>query len=412
MSTASALRTPAPAGEAAATAADPTAADLLAAYRPGPDRALLATPTRTLLAEGVHRTVDDPAAVGRLLGGGGAATGSAATGGAASGGGRLVVGAIPFDPGAPARLFVPERVRRAGPVAPPAGGPSPDAPTGEGRWRSRPVPEPDGYRAAVAEAVRRLAGDSPLEKVVLARTLELTAPGGSDLAAMAARLVHRDPRGYTFAVPAGGAATLIGASPELLVSRRGTRVVSNPLAGSAARSADPVEDRLRAEALLESAKDLTEHAFVVDAVRAALAPFCAELAVPARPVLLRTAAMWHLSSTVTGVLREPATSALELALALHPTPAVCGTPTAQARAAIGELEPFDRGLYTGVVGWGDASGDGEWVVTLRCAEAEGDLLRLFAGAGVVAASDPELELAETAAKFRTFLHAVGLADAR
>ncbi len=177
-------------------------------------------------------------------------------------------------------------------------------------------------------------------------------------------------------------------------------------------SADPVEDLRRAEELLHSEKDLAEHAFVADAVRAALAPYCAELIVPERPTLLRTAAMWHLSSTVTGILREPSTTALELALALHPTPAVCGTPTDRARAAIGELEPFDRGLYTGVVGWGDATGDGEWVVTLRCAEADGDRLRLFAGAGVVAASDPELELAETSAKFRTFLHVLGLEDAR
>ncbi|GLW55581.1 isochorismate synthase [Kitasatospora phosalacinea] len=417
MTTAPALRPPATSSGAATAVTGATGADLLAAYRPGPDRALLATPTRTLLAEGVHRSVEDPAEAGRLLAA--ARAGGRGEGGdgdgderGEDGGQRLLVGAIPFAPGAPARLFVPERVRLAGPVAPTAPAPSATDLAGEGRWRSRPVPEPEGYRAAVAEAVRRLAGDSPLEKVVLARTLELTAPGGSDLAAMAARLVQRDPHGYTFAVPAGGAATLIGASPELLVSRRGSRVVSNPLAGSAARSADPVEDRLRAEALLQSPKDLAEHAFVVDAVRAALASFCTGLTAPERPTLLRTATMWHLSSTVTGTLREPATSALELALALHPTPAVCGTPTAQARAAIGELEPFDRGLYTGVVGWGDASGDGEWVVTLRCAEADGDLLRLFAGAGVVAASDPDLELAETAAKFRTFLHAVGLADAR
>ncbi|MFJ5228707.1 isochorismate synthase [Kitasatospora sp. NPDC088391] len=391
MTTAPELRTPAAV----------TGSDLLAAYRSGPDRAFLTTPTRTLLAEGVHRAVEDPAEAARLL--------AAAR---PDGGRRLLVGAIPFAPGAPARLFVPERVRQAGPVPPPAGAPLPTGPTADGRWQRRPVPGPDGYRTAVAEAVRRLAGSGPLEKVVLARTLELTAPGGADLAAMAARLVHRDPHGYTFAVPAGGGATLIGASPELLVSRRGGRVVSNPLAGSAARSADPVEDRRRAEALLESAKDLGEHAFVVDAVRSALAPHCTDLAVPVRPTLLRTAAMWHLSSTVTGVLRDPATSALDLALALHPTPAVCGTPTALARDAIGELEPFDRGLYTGVVGWGDEHGDGEWVVTLRCAEADGDRLRLFAGAGIVAASDPELELAETAAKFGTFLQAVGMAGDR
>lgn len=119
--------------------------------------------------------------------------------------------------------------------------------------------------------------------------------------------------------------------------------------------------------------------------------------------------MWHLSTTVTGTLADPATSSLDLASALHPTPAVCGTPTETARAVIAESEPFDRGAYTGMVGWQDADGDGEWVVTIRCAEAEGRSLRLFAGAGVVAASSPEAETAETAAKFRTFLSAVGAA---
>ncbi|SCE56003.1 isochorismate synthase [Streptomyces sp. Termitarium-T10T-6] len=128
---------------------------------------------------------------------------------------------------------------------------------------------------------------------------------------------------------------------------------------------------------------------------------------PARPTLIRTATMWHLSTTVTGTLRSPDASALELALALHPTPAVCGTPTQTAREVIAETEPFDRGFFTGVIGWGDAEGDGDWVVTIRCAEAEERMLRLYAGAGVVAASEPEAETAETAAKFRTFLSAVG-----
>ncbi len=146
----------------------------------------------------------------------------------------------------------------------------------------------------------------------------------------------------------------------------------------------------------------------MDAVREALAPYCRTLDVPARPTLVRTATMWHLSTTVTGEPADPAVSALELACALHPTPAVCGTPTATAREVIGELEPFDRGAYTGMVGWGDAGGDGEWVVTIRCAEAEERTLRLFAGAGVVEQSSPEAETAETGAKFQTFLQAVGV----
>lgn len=145
----------------------------------------------------------------------------------------------------------------------------------------------------------------------------------------------------------------------------------------------------------------------MDAVHQALAPHCTGMTVPARPTLIRTATMWHLSTTVTGTLSSPGTSALDLAMALHPTPAVCGTPTRTARQVIAETEPFDRGFFTGVVGWGNADGDGEWVVTIRCAEAEERTLRLYAGAGIVAASEPEAETAETAAKFRTFLSAVG-----
>lgn len=251
------------------------------------------------------------------------------------------------------------------------------------------------------------------DKVVLARTLQLDTEGPLDLPAMLQRLARRDPHGYSFAVPSGPGRTLLGASPELLVSRHGDRLTANPLAGSTPRSADLAEDVRRAAALLESAKDLHEHAVVVDAVHKALAPFCTDLDVPERPTLVRTATMWHLSTTVTGELADPAASALDLACALHPTPAVCGTPTGHARDVIGELEPFDRGHYTGMVGWSDARGDGEWVVTIRCAEAEETAdgtgrLRLFAGAGVVADSSPEAERAETGAKFRTFLDAVGV----
>ncbi|WP_405012628.1 isochorismate synthase [Kitasatospora sp. NBC_01539] len=387
----------------------PSAGDLVAGYRAGPAAALFAGPTGTLLAEGVRQAVPDPADVARVL----REAADRDTPGTADRPARpLVVGAIPFAPDRPAELFVPAAVHWAPPAAddpllrlPPPAAASP-------AWRQQPQPAPVLYRAAVAEAVRLMGRDPELRKVVLARTLQLTSPGGADLRAMLHRLIHRDPHGYTFAVPAGGAATLVGASPELLVSRRGRAVVSNPLAGSAARSADPAQDAARGAALLESAKDRAEHAFVVDAVRRSLAPFCAELHVPEGPELIRTAAMWHLSTTVTGTLADPAVSALDMALALHPTPAVCGTPTSAARELIGGLEPFDRGLYTGVVGWGDAAGDGEWVVTLRCAEVEGDRLRLFAGAGVVADSRPDDELAETAAKFRTFLHAVGLEEGK
>ncbi|MEV8477333.1 chorismate-binding protein [Streptomyces sp. NPDC051173] len=348
------------------------ATSLLDAYEPGRAR-FFASPTRTLLAHGerarvphgdtplarrVTETLDAQRLAGHRT--------------------PLVVGTVPFDPTAPAELAVPEAVRWAPALA--------DDPLialhAAARWDIRPVPGPAAYGAAVAEAVRRMKrGD--FAKVVLARTLELRSDRELDLPALLQRLARRDPGGYTFAVPSGPGRTLLGASPDL------------------------AEDVRRAAALLQSEKDLHEHSVVVDAVRDALAPYCRTLDVPLRPTLVRTAAMWHLSTTIGGELADPAVSALELAAALHPTPAVCGTPTRTAREVIGELEPFDRGHFTGMVGWGDANGDGEWVVTIRCAEAEERTLRLYAGAGVADRSSPEAETAETGAKFRTFLDAVG-----
>ncbi|MFJ3890531.1 isochorismate synthase [Streptomyces rubrogriseus] len=376
---------------------------LLESYRPPTDR-FLATPHRTLLGRGTASEIPDdsrpPARRVREALQALRRPGSPAP---------VVVGALLFAPDAPAALAVPDSVRWAPPLRedPLIALPVPeDADRPE--WQVREVPAAERYGEAVAAAVARMrAGE--FDKVVLARTLELTSAREPDLPAMLRRLARRDAAGYTFAVPSGPGRTLIGASPELLVSRRGGRLTANPLAGSAPRSTDLAEDVRRAVALLESEKDLHEHAVVVAAVQEALAPFCTTLDVPARPTLVRTAAMWHLSTTVTGEVSAPDTTALDLASALHPTPAVCGTPTELARRVIAESEPFDRGAYTGMVGWQDADGDGEWVVTIRCAEAQGTSLRLFAGAGVVAASTPEAETAETAAKFRTFLHAVGAA---
>ncbi|MFF1920311.1 isochorismate synthase DhbC [Streptomyces sp. NPDC058221] len=398
MSTASQVATHVPPADPAHPAVG-AATSLLDAYRPG-DR-FLATPGRTLLAHGAARPVPHDA---RSLDERVDATLAEAV--AAGQESPVVIGAIPFDHEAPAALGVPEAVRTAPPLASDPLIALPVAVSGSPDWRIHPVPGPEVYGAGVASAVERM-WRGEFSKVVLARTLELTSSEPLDLPAMLQRLARRDPLGYTFAVPAGGGRTLIGASPELLVSRRGQQVVANPLAGSTPRSSDLAEDVRRAATLLESVKDLHEHAVVVDAVHQALAPHCSELTVPSRPTLIRTATMWHLSTTVTGTLASPGISALALACALHPTPAVCGTPTPTARQVIAETEPFDRGFFTGVVGWGDARGDGEWVVTIRCAEAQERTLRLYAGAGIVAASEPEAETAETAAKFRTFLSAVG-----
>ncbi|MFD7911092.1 isochorismate synthase DhbC [Streptomyces sp. NPDC059752] len=375
------------------------ATTLLDAYRPG--ARFLATPTRTLLAQGIRQEVAHcaeplPHRVAQAL----------AEARRAGHPYPVVIGAIPFAPDARAALVVPESLRSGPPLASdplialPAAGPAP------ADWAIASVPEPDVYAKGVSAAVDRM-WQGEFSKVVLARTLELASDGPLDIPAMVQRLARRDPSGYTFALPTGPGRNLLGASPELLLSRRGDRLISNPLAGSTPRSADLAEDVRRAAALLQSAKDLHEHAVVVDAVHQAMAPYCTSLDVPERPTLLRTATMWHLSTTVTGVLARPDVSALEIASSLHPTPAVCGSPTDVARKVIEGTEPFDRGFFTGMIGWEDGTGDGEWVVTIRCAEAEDNRLRLYAGAGIVSASEPDAETAETAAKFRTFLQAVG-----
>ncbi|WP_018682625.1 isochorismate synthase [Actinokineospora enzanensis] len=317
----------------------------------------------------------------------------------------LAVGALPFDPAAAAHIVVPTSVHRTGSVHPFQW----DGP----RWTPRPpsvtaLPSPDGYRRAVAAAVSALRADDELRKVVLARTLHLAFDESVRIDRLLGRLAETNPLGYTYAVPLPDGSTLVGASPELLLSRRGPQVTLNPLAGSLPRGADEATDRANAAALLASRKDQGEHRVVVEAVVEGLRPFCRALSVPAEPSLVSTATMWHLSTVITGTVNDPDVSSLRLAAALHPTPAVCGTPTAAARAAIGELEPFERGFYSGLVGWCTAEGDGEWVVAIRSAEVSGNGMRLFSGAGIMPDSDPAAELAETDAKFGTLLRALGV----
>ena len=274
-----------------------------------------------------------------------------------------------------------------------------------GRMQLREEPGADSYATAVRAAVAMINAGA-MRKVVLARTLEVDAGRELDPRQLLHRLRAVDPQAYTFAVAAGaeaGDGLLVGASPELLVSRHGREVRANPLAGSAPRAGDSDEDRANADQLTADAKNLREHAIVVDAVAAALDPLCDELTWGHEPVLLPTANVWHLSTQFRGVLRKPAPSALDLAAVLHPTPAVGGDPAQVAGRAIRELEPFERGLYAGPVGWVDANGDGEWAIAIRCARLHADRATLFAGAGIVSGSDPASEVDETDRKFRAFL---------
>ena len=338
----------------------------------------------------------------------------------------IAVASIPFDDREPAPAIVPARVvvrrepgetwqidvTRAGLVPTQAE---------RERWAGRtfphdafdeiqirPDPEPDDYTDAVTEATGRIRrGD--LRKVVLARTVLVDAGRTLDAKQLLWRLRAVDPDCYAFAAPqwiASGDAVLVGATPELLVRRHGDRVEATPLAGSAQRFGDPARDRASADRLFGSAKDREEHAVVVEDVAHTLGAFCDDLVHPHEPELLGTANVWHLATPFRGRLHDRSVTALDLVAALHPTPAVCGTPRELAREALTELEPIARGGYAGPVGWMDVNGDGEWAIALRCAELTGSTARLFAGAGVVADSVPEIELDETERKFRALLDAL------
>lgn len=271
-------------------------------------------------------------------------------------------------------------------------------------------PSREQYADRVREALDRIASGH-LDKVVLGRSLDIVSDPPLDPGAIVTRLLADRPGRYVFRVPLAAdpsGSILIGASPELLVGRRGRFVRSLPLAGSVARSADPREDVARARALLESAKDRAEHAFVVEAIRSALAGLCDDLSAVDAPGSVSTDTLHHLGSRVTGTLTQGAhASALHLAQLLQPTPAVGGVPTTAALQAIAELEE-DRGPLTGAVGWVDAAGDGEFAVAIRAGVLDGGHLRLFAGAGIVAGSDPAAEVDETGAKLATMMKAVGL----
>ena len=260
------------------------------------------------------------------------------------------------------------------------------------RWAERSRTAPD-WQGAVAEAISRIKSGE-LDKVVLARDVVAQVDGALDPRHLLLNLAEKYPSCWTFSV-----AGLIGATPELLVRRIGDLVTSRVLAGTIRRQGDAAADAGLASALLGSGKDLEEHEYAVHSVARALAAHCTDLTVPERPHVLSLANVQHLATDITGRLADAA-SALALAASLHPTAAVCGTPTERAMGVIRDLEGMDRGRYAGPVGWFDAQGDGEFGIALRCAEVdtENKTVRAFAGCGIVAGSHPETELAEAAAK--------------
>ena len=256
---------------------------------------------------------------------------------------------------------------------------------------------------AVAAAVRRIAGGG-VDKVVLARDVVVTAANDIDPRWLAARLATDYTRCWTYLIDG-----LVGASPEMLVRLESGLATSRVLAGTIRTSPDRDQAMDLAAALAASSKDLEEHEYAVRSVAAALAPFCSGMNVPDAPYVLALPNVLHLATDVTAVAHPGATS-LGLAAALHPSAAVCGTPTAAARELIAELELLDRAKYSGPVGWIDAQGDGEWAIALRCGQLDDQdprQIRLYAGCGIVAGSDPAAEVAESNAKLLPMLQALG-----
>ena len=327
----------------------------------------------------------------------------------------LLVGAIPFDADARCALTAPKNVIvSAGPLEPPAVYRSAKAAHSIHAVVEGKTPSPEVHRERVAAAIATIA-KTPLQKVVLARSIDISLDEPVDPLLVAARFIELSANRDGFYVdlaPAGGVHAnnvLVGSSPEQLVRRQGRQVTSFPLAGSLPRSANPKVDARRREELMNSTKDLSEHQFVVDWLKERLGSYCSSMTIPSQPQIVATQEMWHLGTPISGELEDRETTALDLALAVHPTPAICGTPTHDAFGLIESVED-DRGFYAGAAGWTNKSGDGEWMVSIRCAEMSktGSWARAWAGGGIVEQSDPDTEVAETAAKLRTALKAFGL----
>jgi menaquinone-specific isochorismate synthase len=331
--------------------------------------------------------------------------------------GPVAIGALPFDRSSPCSLIVPAMVigrARDGSAWVTTVGPAGASVHRAAIEALTPAvePSPDGFSlastrshvdwCATVDAAVAEVRSGRLDKVVLAREVAVTANRPILIAEVLRRLRALYPSCMVFSVEG-----FVGASPELLVSRRGRAVRSHPLAGTVPRSGDPDTDERLARGLLGSAKEREEHRVVVEAVEAGLTGVCDRLDVPSAPSIVPLRNVSHLGTAISGTLAPGSSvSALDLAIRLHPTPAVAGTPTGAALAYLDAVEGFDRGRYAGPVGWVDARGDGEFAVGIRSADIEGNRARLVAGVGIVSDSVAESELAETQFKLQALLAAV------
>lgn len=331
--------------------------------------------------------------------------------------GPVAFAALPFDPSAPGHLVVPrtlwgrdERGSWVTVVGPEGSrpGPPPDSRRSDrppDRFSLVPSMSHDDWEATIVEAVGRIRAGA-MDKVVLARRIVVEANRPFLSADILGRLAALYPSCMVFDVEG-----FIGASPELLIGRRGDALQSHPLAGTVARSGDTAADDALVAGLFASAKERWEHHLVIDTLAAALRPFCETLDVPEHPTVLGLRNVSHLATFISGRLApDPTTgrlpTAIEMVAEVHPTPAVAGTPTKAAIAHLQAVEGFDRGRYAGPVGWVDARGDGAFALGIRSAVLDGSRASMYAGVGVVADSEPAAELAETQLKLQALLAAI------
>lgn len=248
-----------------------------------------------------------------------------------------------------------------------------------------------------------------LNKVVLAETIDFPI-SGLDVEKIFDFLSAHDQHNDNFSITFGGQQTFIGSTPEILVEKKGRRIYSHPLAGSLPRQEDEAVNEARGKELQQSPKNTAEHSYVVRQIESVLAPYCEALDVPRTPQILRTSQMLHLGTPIVGELKEEYANidVNTLAQLLHPTPAVCGTPTEVARQTIADLEGYDRGYYAGAFGWSDERGDGRWLVSIRCANLDlaNNRAQVYAGGGIVADSIVADEIVEVKAKLKAILAAL------
>ncbi|ETI58658.1 isochorismate synthase [Marinomonas profundimaris] len=320
----------------------------------------------------------------------------------------MLVGAIPFDMSQPTQLVAPTWSER---VTSLTSGLSPFLDKDFSHHVSDHAFSPNhaDFLTMIDQALSTFE-QGQLKKVVLSKILNIELDKVVDIPRLLANIMGQNPNAYHFSVPLENS-ILIGASPELLIRKQGTKMFSNPLAGSAKRLQNAEADQRAAETLSKSIKDQYEHRLVVESIRSSLVGLVDNLNVPDEPSVISTPTMWHLSTEIEATLRgESTTSIFDIIKSMHPTPAMCGTPTQLAKRHIDILEPHPRGFFSGLVGWCDAQGNGEWAIAIRCAEVTGNKVALFAGAGVVSGSSPESEWLETSAKMRTMINAFGIKE--